>query len=81
MYNMCNLYLILLIIFHLSSDAFDLNYGVGILRVPDGFDTQRFEDDHLDQEESDVEIESSDEGVLLSHQTPHLSIVYTPTYP
>ncbi|XP_014780900.1 solute carrier family 12 member 3 isoform X2 [Octopus bimaculoides] len=47
--------------FNVIHDAFDLNYGVGILRVPDGFDTQRFEDDQVDQEESDAEVESSDE--------------------
>lgn len=41
-------------------DAFDLNYGVGILRNPNGFDKEKITDDLLDREDSD-DVQSSDE--------------------
>ncbi|GAB1610275.1 hypothetical protein Ahia01_001313600 [Argonauta hians] len=47
--------------FNIIHDAFDLNYGVGILRTPEGFDVKTLEDEIVEQEESEAEIASSDE--------------------
>lgn len=38
-----------------TSDAFDLHYGVGILRVPGGLDTHKVSDDLLDATDDTLE--------------------------
>ena len=47
-------------------DAFDLNYGVGILRLPEGLDRNKVPDELLDynEESDDEEFEISDEGFI-----------------
>ena len=52
-------------VFLLGSDAFDLHYGVGVLRVPGGMDTHKVTDALLDSTDDtldDLDHDSIDEG-------------------
>ena len=51
-----------------DSDAFDLHYGVGVLRVPGGMDTHKVTDALLDSTDDtldDLDQDSIDEGQFL----------------
>ena len=61
----------------LFRDAFDLNYGVGILRIPEGLDRNKVPDELLDyNEDSDGEFEISDDGNLLLRFTEGYAFNY-----
>ena len=51
-----------------DSDAFDLHYGVGVLRLPGGMDTHKVTDALLDSTDDtldDLDHDSIDEGQFL----------------
>ncbi len=50
------------------SDAFDLQYGVGILRVSEGFDLHKVTDDLLAVIDEDFNMNDTDEGIIKSRQ-------------
>ena len=58
-------------IFSICRDAFDLKYGVGILRIPEGFDINKIPDESETNDDDDPDEDNSDDsdedegGVLI----------------
>ena len=49
-----------------SRDAFDLNFGIGVLRIPEGLDRNKVPDELLDlEEDSEAESEISGDGMYV----------------
>ena len=55
----------LLIYIFFGRDAFDLSYGVGVLRIPEGLDRNKVPDELLDyrEESDDEDFDVSDDGI------------------
>ena len=55
-----------LLIYIFCRDAFDLSYGVGVLRIPEGLDRNKVPDELLDfkEESDDEDFDVSDDGIV-----------------